>query len=211
VIQDSAEVSTYSKVPFEWNRASSILDRHERDGLTWLTTEGDERLIAVVAQVLTGSPDASDVSNVGEMGEVGAARDMIRAAPDWGCSHESGWWQLLISHGHVAGFVLPVTYDNCVRDGLDEGTIFHMGVLPDHRGQGLGRSLLRQATRTMLGHGVWRIYCDTALNNAPMIHLFETEGWTRLPVHRQPVKRPWQPAWPVSARRSRPTRPAPGA
>lgn len=69
--------------------------------------------------------------------------------------------------GQPAGFVLPVTYDGCSRDGLDEATIYHMGVAPAHRGTGLGRLLLRRTTRVLVDHGVWRIFCDTPANNAP--------------------------------------------
>jgi ribosomal protein S18 acetylase RimI-like enzyme len=87
----------------------------------------------------------------------------------------------------TAGFVLPVTYDGCSRDGLDEATIYHMGVSPAHRGTGIGRLLLRHATRLLVRHGVWRIYCDTPSNNERMIHLFESEGWTRLPAHERPI------------------------
>ena len=70
-------------------------------------------------------------------------------------------------------------------NGLDEATIFHMGVLPEYRGRGFGRALLRRATR--VAHGVWRIYCDTAADNLPMIRLFASEGWQRLPPHERPV------------------------
>jgi ribosomal protein S18 acetylase RimI-like enzyme len=90
-------------------------------------------------------------------------------------------------NAEAAGFVLPVIYDGCSRDGLDEATIYHLGVAPAHRGSGIGRLLLRRATRTLVGHGVWRIYCDTAAVNEPMIRLFEQEGWARLPAHERPI------------------------
>jgi ribosomal protein S18 acetylase RimI-like enzyme len=53
----------------------------------------------------------------------------------------------------------------------------------------VGRLLLRRATRLLVEHGVWRIFCDTAETNAPMIHLFEDEGWRRLPRHERPLPR----------------------
>jgi GNAT superfamily N-acetyltransferase len=104
-----------------------------------------------------------------------------------GFSYDASWWQALTFHGVPAGFVLPVIFDGCTRDGLDEATIYHMGVASSYRGRGLARLLLRRATNTMLDHGVWRLYCDTAAANAPMIHLFESEGWTRLPAEEQPI------------------------
>ena len=112
---------------------------------------------------------------------------LLEAPPAWGMSHQRQWWALLSLHGKAAGFVLPVTYDDTAHDGLDEGTIFHLGVAPDQRGRGLGRLLLGRATRTLEAHGVWRIYCDTATDNAPMIRLFAAAGWTRLSPHEQPV------------------------
>jgi hypothetical protein len=35
--------------------------------------------------------------------------------------------------------------------------------------------------------GVRRIFCDTDETNAPMIHLFESEGWGRLPTREVPL------------------------
>jgi GNAT superfamily N-acetyltransferase len=89
--------------------------------------------------------------------------------------------------GTAAGFVLPVIFDDCARDGLDEGTIYHMGVAPSYRGRKLAGLLLRRAAQTLVDHGVWRIYCDTAAANAAMIHVFESEGWQRLPATERPV------------------------
>jgi ribosomal protein S18 acetylase RimI-like enzyme len=177
----------YWKIPFEWTSSHSLSSETvDADG-SWLPAEDDQRFVGVVAKVLAESPDASDVANVRAMGTLKAARHLIDAVPDWGFSHEPAWWQLLLFHGEAVGFVLPATYDNCVRDGLDEATIFHMGVLPIQRGKGLGQVLLRHATRTLVDHGIWRIYCDTAVNNDPMIHLFESEGWIKLPPHEQPI------------------------
>jgi ribosomal protein S18 acetylase RimI-like enzyme len=178
---------TYWKVPFEWRPGQVESDDDVPDGVSWMAAGDDERTVTVVAAVVAASPDASDVAAVAALGPRGAARQLLEAPPAWGMSHGRDWWTVLSLHGEPAGFVLPVTYDNSARDGLDEATIFHMGVAPDHRGRGLGRVLLRRATRTLEAHGVWRIYCDTAAGNAPMIRLFESERWTRLAPHEQPV------------------------
>jgi ribosomal protein S18 acetylase RimI-like enzyme len=116
--------------------------------------------------------------------EEAARRTLALAA---GFSYLPDRWHLLSVREQIAGFVLPVIYDGSSRDGLDETTIYHMGVSPVQRGSGIGRLLLRHATRLLVSHGVWRIYCDTPLNNEPMIHLFESEGWTRLPAHDRPI------------------------
>lgn len=82
--------------------------------------------------------------------------------------------------------MLPVVIAGKQREGLQEGTIFHVGVLPEQRGRGHGHELLAQATRTLLAVGVWRIFCDTAANNAPMIAAFRRAGY----VEREPWERP---------------------
>ena len=75
--------------------------------------------------------------------------------------------------------MLPVVFTGCARDGLDEGTIYHIVVAPEHRGRGLGRLLLGRATDTLLAHGVWQISTDTAAENTPMIRAFTSAGHTR--------------------------------
>lgn len=176
---------TYRKVPFEWpndRRAPSVPDV---PGVTWQRAADGPDLIQLVGAALAHSVDESDLAAVEAFGQQGAAERIL--SPAAGFSYRAEWWQVLEQCDSPAGFVLPVTYDGCARDGLDEATIYHMGVAPPYRGRGLGRLLLRKATVTLLEHGVWRIYCDTAAANAPMIHLFESEGWHRHPAAERPV------------------------
>jgi GNAT superfamily N-acetyltransferase len=163
---------------------------HEPDPppVTWRGALESPELTQLVGDVLANSVDASDNAAVEALGREGAAARVL--SPPDGFSHRAEWWQLLMCGDAPAGFVLPVTFDSCARDRLDEATIYHMGVAPPYRGRGLARLLLRKATRTLVHHGVWRIHCDTAAANAPMIHLFESEGWTRLPAEEQPVNLP---------------------
>jgi GNAT superfamily N-acetyltransferase len=154
----------------------------------WLVADEVQDLTLLVGAVLASSVDASDVAAVEALGPDGAAANVLSAPP--GYSYESQWWHVLTVEDIPAGFVLPVVFDGCARDGLDEATIYHMGVMPDYRGRGLARLLLRRATNTLLDHGVWRIYCDTAAANAAMIHLFESEGWTRHAARECPLAVP---------------------
>ena len=141
-----------------------------------------------MADVLASSPGPEDRYAVEVLGAEEAARRTLGLAP--GFSYLPERWQVLSVRSEPAGFALPVIYDGCSRDGLDEATVYHMGVAPTHRGMGIGRLLLRLAARLLVGHGVWRIYCDTPSNNEPMIHLFESEGWTRLSAHERPIAAP---------------------
>jgi GNAT superfamily N-acetyltransferase len=153
--------------------------------VTWQPADGFPDLPQLVGAVLATSVDASDIAAVETSGPEGAAKRVL--SPPAGYSYRAEWWQLLVYDDTAAGFVLPVTFDGCARDGLDEATIYHMGIAPRYRGRGLARRLLRKATQTLVDHGIWRIHCDTAAANAPMIHVFESEGWTRLPEVQEPV------------------------
>jgi ribosomal protein S18 acetylase RimI-like enzyme len=177
----------YRKVPFEWTAAQAIVDRKPMEGISWITSDTDERFVDVVAKCLAASLDTSDQVAVQSMGSNVAARTLLESAPKWQVSREVDWWRLICYQDEPVGFVLPVTFDVMDRAGMPEGTIFHTGVIPDLRGRGFGRLLLREAVRILMGCGVRRIFCDTDETNAPMIHLFESECWGRLPIREVPL------------------------
>src|SRR5438874_12799 len=181
----------YWKVPFEWPGAARARDEPDPHGVAWLLAREGADLVPLAGAVLASSVGPEDQLAVKMLGADAAAERILSLAPGFGYRPE--WWQVVAVDGKAAGFVLPVIYEGCARDGLDEATIYHMGVAPGHRGAGLGRLLLRKATRILVDHGVWRIYCDTPADNAPMIHLFEAEGWQRLPAHERPLVAPAPP------------------
>ena len=176
---------TYWKVPFEWTRTAPPRDDALPTDWSWLNGRTTPEPIQLVADVLASSPGPEDRFVVEVLGAEEGARRILALAP--GFSYLPDRWHVLSVQEQAVGFVLPVTYDGCSRDGLDEATIYHMGVAPEHRGIGIGGLLLRRATRLLVSHGVWRIYCDTASSNEPMIHVFEREGWTRLAAHERPI------------------------
>jgi ribosomal protein S18 acetylase RimI-like enzyme len=184
---------TYRKVPFEWNADQAVVERVHFVEISWIASDDDARFVDVVAQTLAASPDTADKSSVTLIGPVVAARTLLESAPKWKVSREPDWWRLLCFRDEPIGFVLPVTYDETERAGLLEGTIFHMGVIPEFRGRGFGRLLLREAVRVLMDGGVRRIFCDTDETNAPMIRLFESEGWGRLPTREVPLPLGFEP------------------
>ena len=184
---ESDAILMYRKVPFEWNADQAIVFREPLEEVSWITSETDDRFVDVVAKCLAVSIDTSDRTSVGSFGPTIAAETLLGSAPKWQVSREVDWWRMLCHRGDPVGFVLPVTFDLMVRAGVPEGTIFHMGVNPEFRGRGFGRLLLREAVRILLSGGVRRIFCDTDETNDPMIHLFESEGWGRLPIREVPL------------------------
>jgi len=84
------------------------------------------------------------------------------------------------------GIVLPVLLrqERHWKDGKPQGTIYYMGVLPQHRGKGYGRELLNDATRLFIERECWRVFCDASAANEPMLRAFRSAGYTE--------KSPWQ-------------------
>ena len=127
--------------------------------------------------------DPRDQAEVRRAGAPAVASRMIEDAQSgrvYRC--ERAWWWVVDVNGVAAGVVFPVVFTGRERGALDEGTLYHIGVVPEQRGRDLGHLLLGRATDTLLGHGVWQISCDTATENGPMIRLFERHKWTRRPA-----------------------------
>ena len=173
------------RVPFELAGDAAPRRLGEPADVSWEAVDDDERLLEVLARALETSVDPRDIAAIRAVGAGALAAGMIEdARAGQVYRSEVEWWSIVAFKGEPAGVVLPVVFRGCARGALDEGTIYHLGVLPEQRSRGLGRLLLGRATDTLLSHGVWRIFCDTAAENAPMIRLFEQQGWTRL----QPVE-----------------------
>jgi ribosomal protein S18 acetylase RimI-like enzyme len=174
----------YLKIPFVWElgcRVPNELSRlHFRPAPTdWLA--------GALAKVLATSLDPADQSAVAEHGAHGAATILLAlSSPHF--EQEPDWWQLAqTAAGEPVGFVLCSVF---ARKGGQPpgGTIFYMGVLPEHRGHGYGGPLLDQATRTLLGIGIGRILCDTAACNAPMIAAFRHAGYIEKAAWERPLR-----------------------
>lgn len=167
----------YTKVPFELDGNARLRELELTNGAAFRRATTDE-IASIMAGALAHSLDIADRAAVEKHGAHDAAVVLLQLA-DSHFTWRDDWWQLVTVDGEPAGCVMPVLFRKSGRAGSDEGTIFHIGVLPRFRGHGLGRLLLAQATNTLLAHGVWRLYCDTASNNKPMIAAFTSQGWTR--------------------------------
>lgn len=177
----------YWRVPFELSGDAARCSFEDPPGVSWKAAADSEELLDVVARALEVSSDPRDVATVQAAGARAVAIGMLEDAQAglvYRCERQ--WWSIVAVEGTPAGFVLPVVFTGCARGALDEGTIYHIGVVPEQRSRGLGPLLLGRAIDTLLVHGVWRILCDTAADNAPMIGLFEQCGWTR----RSPIEVP---------------------
>lgn len=176
---------TYLKVPFVWEEPKPSIEVPSRLEFKAARKLSDEVLLSTVAQVMESSIDARVQKQVVERGSRQAAEQFLSESKD-GFLYQNEWWQIGVSSDdRVVGFVFPVIYQGCAKDGLEEATIYYIGVLPEHRGQGFATDLLLKGTRVLQDVGVWRVFCDTDVNNIPMISTFERVGY-------QQYSEPWQ-------------------
>lgn len=178
---------TYLKVPFVWEEPKPLVGVPSRLDFKAANTLSYEVLLSAVAQVVGASIDASDQKQVTESSSQKFAEKFLAESKD-GFSYQDEWWQIgFNSEGKIVGFVLPVIYLNCAKDGLEEATIYYIGVLPEYRRQGFATDLLLKGTRVLQDIGVWRVFCDTDVNNTPMITTFERVGYQQ---YGEPYQRP---------------------
>jgi ribosomal protein S18 acetylase RimI-like enzyme len=66
-----------------------------------------------------------------------------------------------------------------VMDRGPMGAIQNLGVIPSHRGQGLGRALIRRALGGFYQAGLRRAYLEVTAENACAIKLYREVGFRR--------------------------------
>lgn len=178
---------TYLKVPFVWEEPKPSIKIPSRLKFKAAKTLGYEVLLSAVAQVMESSIDASDQKQVLESGSRQAAKKLLSESKD-GFLYQDEWWQIgFSSDDRIVGFIFPVIYPGCAKNGLEEATIYYIGVLPEHRGHGFATDLLLKGTRVLQDVGVWRVFCDTDANNIPMISTFKRVGYQQ---YSEPCQRP---------------------
>jgi RimJ/RimL family protein N-acetyltransferase len=175
----------YWKTPFVWETTQINL----RPRLTFESCAQDW-LCSAVAEVMLHSFDPSDVHAVQTLGASQAALKILEVEDEYFEVRE-GWWKLARdSQSNAIGFVLPVIYRDprSWKNGCPETTIYYMGVLPQFRGKGYAVDLLAEAMRVSKEEAnAWRLFCDTASDNLPMIRAFRAAGFSEKPAWQRPV------------------------
>jgi GNAT superfamily N-acetyltransferase len=140
-------------------------------GYRWL--RWDESLIGVHADTqyrsFTSELDSQVFPCLGD--RYGCLRLLreIRRKP--GFLPEATW---LIGHGDV----MCATIQGVIEPG-PIGSIQNVGVVPEHRGIGLGRALVRQAIRAFYVSGVPRAVLEVTAENSGAINLYRSIGFRK--------------------------------
>lgn len=103
-------------------------------------------------------------------------------AVDLACFGEA--WHALEDREHLWGEA-PAGFSRWkLMPEWGEAELLRIGVDPAHRGQGLGRRLLRQGMEAVCAAGCEELRLEVRVSNAPARALYESEGWT-LEGHRK--------------------------
>lgn len=171
---------------------------HEKIGFLWrddgadvgptalelrtLEQVGDDYYAEILSRVIEDGPDreANWYSNLMPPGAWGAV--MVGFAQP----EDRRSWVVAFDDGEVVGQVAVSAFDPDYGDG----TIAWIGVLPEHRGRGVGSRLLREAQRIARSRGFGSMLSDTDTLNVAMQRTFVRTG------HRQTEWHVWHHRWP---------------
>lgn len=163
------------KEGFVWTDDGRPLPRPQRLDIRPLAEVGRDAFAAAMARCIVGTLDRNDAYYVERCTPDGWAREMLGYFED---GDESSWLLGYAADGTLAGYVAVGGFDPGV------GTIVHVGVTPEWRGQGMIDDLLRAAAIAARERGYRSILSDVDVENAPMLAAMERNG------HRAGI-RPW--------------------
>lgn len=161
---------------YTWNEPRPRI--HVPARLRFRSVQPNERdvFLQTIREVVSGSLDAHDQARLQRMSALELAKDYSHPDPKH-FVYDLAWWQLAFLDEAIVGFTQPVVFTGGAKSGLEEATIHYIGVVPAHRGHGYIVDLLSAATHMMQSVGVWRIECDTDVENTPMREAFRRVGY----------------------------------
>ena len=161
---------SYSGLPAqEARRAPALVFRS-------LAEVGHEAFIEAIASTYQGTRDAWISSSIEEHGVLGAARaDFLDYQ---GLEHSPDWWELAYTEdGALGGVVMGARNPS-------KAVVAYVGVVPEQRGRGLARQLVRRGTEQLLASGADEIGGDCDRDNVAMVKAFERAGFEQVARRR---------------------------
>jgi len=115
-----------------------------------------------------------------ERGRAMYSLDWLRERVRWHLDPEQCQGQVFVAEGAEGGIaghvVVRVEHENA-GDGGEFGLFSTLFVVPERRRTGLATRLLRRGEAWLLERGMAQAATDTAADNAPLIALFEKQGY----------------------------------
>ncbi len=118
--------------------------------------------------------DANVFPCLGESG--GCLRLMKEISRKEGFLPEATW---LICSSPPGGEIRYCGTIQGIRDASGVGSIQNVGIVPEHRGRGLGTSLIHHALHGFRQAGLHKAYLEVTAQNQSAIRLYERIGFTR--------------------------------
>jgi len=159
---------------FSWRDRGQTLDTGDRLEFLSVSDLGADAYRSVMAASGEGTLDRNDRYYWRGCGaDNWAAQMMVYLDPD-----DAAMWLVALSKDEPVGYVAVASDDSW------GSTIIHIGVVPDHRGNGYISDLLNAGTRTARSAGITSMLSDVDVMNAPMSRAMEQAG-------HDPDIRPW--------------------
>jgi ribosomal protein S18 acetylase RimI-like enzyme len=154
-------------VPFAWRSLAEV---------------GHEAFLPVLWEASQGDPF--------EGPDRDARREWGTLVADTGSDLDPALWRIALQEGEPLGVVLPTVWKGERR----EGTMSYVGVLPSHRGRGLGRALHAAGLHLLAEAGALRYVGSTDVRNTAMARVFAQNGCLveakQLLLHPPPARQP---------------------
>ena len=97
------------------------------------------------------------------------------------------------ARGSVVGYTIA-------HHAIDEGEILNLGVVPELRGQGVGRALVEAMLSRLRNEGVRTVFLEVRESNAPAQHLYASLGFAEVGRRRGYYRLPKEDAVILRAR-----------
>lgn len=142
----------------------------------------DHAFLEVFGEVAQGSLDIHTQRDLAEMGPAAQAADDLEFYLSLPRDRQT--WRVAYNHqGARVGFIIP-------SHSAYDASVSYLGVLPEHRGQGLVDDLLAEITHVHADNNAPRITGTTDTTNAPMAAAFLRAGYditaTRIVIEPHP-------------------------
>ena len=139
-----------------------------RLGFRSILEAGPEPFAAIMSRCVVGTLDRQDRYYAALVGPDDWGREMLTYLTD---ADAPSWLMATDPTGAAVGYVLLGDFDESRR-----GTIIHIGVAPDARGQGYVNELLWACNEAALRRGFDRVLSDVDVENPPMLAAMERAG-----------------------------------
>ncbi|MGE8205534.1 GNAT family N-acetyltransferase [Heyndrickxia sp. NPDC080065] len=170
--------TNYEKIAYVWNEPKEKVMVPKRCQFKKMTTDLEEEFKKAISQIIINSLDRVDKKHNNDENRDEFVESIFQVDEQY-FEYKKDWWELAYVDGELVGMIQPVVFKGAEKDGLMEGTIHYIGILPEFRGRGLINDLLLRTTRVLQDIGVWRIFADTDVENVPMQKAFEKAGYEK--------------------------------